>query len=246
MHSSLSLRFAALVTALGLAACGEATGTAPRADSPACTACHGDAARAGTALQQAAPPKDARGRTDRTELTVGAHQAHVYGGVACATCHQVPGAGDQTHFIAPFATVIFSGNVVGANGVTVAPWNRNLPTCANYCHGGRAGGSLPTPSWTQVTPLSCGSCHWDQQGALTSTGLHRFHVVDLPVASRLDCGACHGAGYSTGGVTGEAAATHVDGTLQILALVGWQDARCSGPRTCYSSCHTVQACRNWP
>jgi predicted CxxxxCH...CXXCH cytochrome family protein len=244
MRPSLLPRLAVMTAALGLAACGDTTGTAPSGDNQGCTACHGDGTRAGTALQQAAPPKDAHGRSARTEVTVGAHQAHVYGGVACATCHQVPAVGDQTHFYAPIATVVFSGNVVGANGTPVAPWNRNLPTCANYCHGGAGrGGTLPVPSWTQTTPVTCGSCHWDQQTALTATGLHLFHVRDLPLASRLDCGACHGTGYAAAGVT---APTHVDGTLQILAAVGWQDPRCNGPRTCYSSCHAVQACRSWP
>jgi predicted CxxxxCH...CXXCH cytochrome family protein len=177
-------------------------------------------------------------------VTVGAHQAHLVNGVACATCHVVPPAGDRTHAAGPTATVVFSGNRVGANGIPVAPWNRDQPTCANYCHAPAMGGAVPKPLWTRTTPLDCAACHWDQQTALTSTGLHVFHVSDLPVATRLDCGACHGDGYAKAGVTGAAQATHADGLVQTLPAVGWQDSRCVGPRTCFATCHTV--CRSWP
>ena len=215
MRSSRFLLVTTMSSAFWLAACGTST-NAPLA-VPECTACHGDGTRAGTALQQAAPPLDAHGRSARTEVTVGAHQPHLDAGVACSTCHVVPPSGDRTHFRLPTATVTFSGNVVGAQGATVAPWNRTAPTCANYCHGGSGlGGSLLNPSWVQTTALDCGSCHWNQQSALTATGLHQLHVNDLPVASRLDCGACHGDGYSKTGVTGGATATHVDGTVQLL------------------------------
>ena len=209
-----------------------------------CTACHGDASRPGLALNQAAPPVDSHGQSGTNEVTVGAHQAHLGNGVACATCHVVPPAGDTSHSAAPTATVTFSGNVVGANGTPVAAWNRDQPTCANYCHNPAMGGSVPTPAWTRQTALSCGSCHWDQQTSITSTGLHVLHVRDLPPATRLDCNACHGAGYSTAGVSGAAIPTHADALLQILPAVGWQDPACSGSRTCFATCHTV--CRNWP
>ena len=211
-----------------------------------CTSCHGDATRAGTPLQQAAPPADSRGLTGTNEVTVGAHQGHLDNGVACTTCHEVPAAGDITHGLAPYATVAFTGNVAGANNTLVAPWNRGVATCANYCHDPSMGGAVPTPLWTRSTPLTCGACHWDQQSATTSTGRHQFHVNGLPPATRLDCGACHGAGYSRAGVGGAALATHVDGSLQILPVVGWQDPACSGPRTCYASCHAVKTCRYWP
>ncbi len=209
-----------------------------------CSACHGDATRPGTALEQAAPPFDTRGLSGTNEVTVGAHQGHLSKGVACATCHVVPPTGDITHGEAPTATVVFSGNRVGANATPVAPWNRDQPTCANYCHGPAMGGTVPRPLWTRTTPLGCAACHWDQQSATTSTGLHVFHVTDLPVATRLDCGACHGTGYAKAGVSGAALVTHSDGLLQILPVVGWQDPSCVGPRTCFAACHTV--CRNWP
>lgn len=245
MRATPSLLAVALIAAAGLTACGGKQ-TQPQTQTAQCTACHGDATRAGTALQQAAPPKDAHGATDATLVTVGAHQAHVYGGVACATCHQIPADGDLTHAAEPHAWVVFSGNLVGANGTPVAPWNRNQPTCANYCHNPGMGASVPTPSWTRAAALDCGACHWNQQTEVTSTGLHADHVLGLPDGSRFECGACHGDGYSRAGVSGAALATHLDGSLQILPLVGWQDPRCAGPRTCYASCHATPGCRYWP
>jgi hypothetical protein len=244
MRSSPLLRLTTLLATAGLAACGTATGTSLSGPNKGCTACHGDSTRSGTALQQAAPPKDAHGSDVRTQVTVGAHQAHVYGGVACSTCHQVPPAGDLTH-IDGTALVAFAGNVVGANGITVAPWNPAQPTCANYCHGGRPGGSAPMPSWTVTPPLDCGSCHRDQAGRSGSLG-HQLHVLDLPPGELLDCAACHGTGYAAAGVTGAAAATHVDGALQVLPAVGWQTP-CNGPRTCAATCHAAAAlpCRSW-
>jgi predicted CxxxxCH...CXXCH cytochrome family protein len=209
-----------------------------------CTACHGDASRVGTALEQAAPPADTHGHSGTNEITVGAHQAHLANAVACTTCHVVPPAGDTTHSLDPLASVTFQGNVVGANGTPVAPWDRTQATCANYCHNPAMGGTVPTPLWTRSTPLTCGACHWDQQSQLTSTGLHYYHVVQPAPGPRLDCGACHGTGYSTAGVSGAALPTHADGLLRIEPVVGWQDPSCSGPRTCYAQCHTV--CRAWP
>lgn len=245
MRASQLLPLATLIGSLGLAGCGGSQATPPSASS-GCTDCHGDSTRTGTALQQAAPPKDAHGQTAATQVTVGAHQAHVYGGIACATCHSVPAAGDVSHAAAPRATVVFSGNLVGANGTPVAPWNRDQPTCANYCHNPGMGAADPTPLWTRGTPNTCGSCHRDQQSAATTTGLHLYHVGTPAPAPQLDCGACHGAGYSKTGVSGDALVTHVNGSLQLLPAVGWQDPRCTGPRTCYASCHAVPNCRFWP
>ncbi len=245
MRTSPSLVLTALISAIGLAGCGGASTTPPVGDQ-GCAGCHGDPTRAGTALAQAAPPMDAHGLTARTEVTVGAHQAHLAQGVACATCHVVPAEGDRTHIDGPHAMVTFSGNVVGANDTVVATWNRDQPTCANYCHDPAMGGAVRTPLWTRTTPLTCGACHWDQQSQATTTGLHDYHVETLPPATRLDCGACHGVGYSTAGVGGVALATHADGSLQVLPVVGWQDPTCSGPRTCYASCHAVKTCRYWP
>ena len=146
----LSVTSMALVALAGCA--GSDTATAPASNE--CTACHGDATRTGSALDQAAPPKDAHGGTSTTLVTVGAHQAHLGSNVPCATCHVVPPAGDRSHYSSPYATVTFSGNVVGAHGASVAPWNRDTPTCANYCHGATDPAAAdPKPSWTRQTAL---------------------------------------------------------------------------------------------
>jgi hypothetical protein len=228
---------------LALAACGDSPGPSPTSSNQGCAGCHGDSSRAGLALDQAAPPRDARGGTEATLVTVGAHQVHLQANVACATCHTVPPQGDRTHINGPFATVIFSGNIVGAQGAVVAPWNREAPTCANYCHRPfQRGAAIPTPGWTQAGPLACSACHWDQQSALTTTGLHAYHVIDRAIG----CSECHGAGYAASAVTGQAKTTHVDGRIDLLPQVGWNAAECTGARSCGASCHAVKVCLNWP
>jgi predicted CxxxxCH...CXXCH cytochrome family protein len=236
---------AALVVAVGMAACDGGTST-PASTDQGCAGCHGDPARAGSRTDQAAPPLDAHGQSATTLVSVGAHQAHLSNGVACATCHVVPAANDMTHINGQYATVTFSGNVVGANNTVVAPWTHDVATCANYCHGPNLGGSVPSPLWTRSAPLDCGACHYDQRTALTTTGLHDYHVNTLPPAAGVTCGSCHGPGYATTSVSGAAIATHANGQVQTLLAVGWQDPTCNGPRTCYASCHTVQGCRLWP
>ncbi len=213
-----------------------------------CTSCHGDATRPGTALVQAAPPVDSQGHSGTNELRVGAHQAHLGNGVDCTTCHEIPPAGDTAHSLEPYATVTFTGNLVGANGTPVAPWNRDLGTCTNYCHGASLPATArPAPHWTSSTPLGCGGCHADQQSFATSSGLHWFHLTSI--SPTFDCVACHGAGYTGTAVTAPATATHRDTLVKTQPVVGWQDPRCvaDGPRACFASCHTVVvACKVWP
>jgi predicted CxxxxCH...CXXCH cytochrome family protein len=236
---------AALLVLLALSAC---AGTDPAAPPPSneCTACHGDASRAASSLNQAAPPKDAHGNTATTQVTVGAHQAHLSANVTCATCHVVPPANDSSHYAAPYATVTFAGNVVGAHGATVAPWNRDTPTCANYCHGATMPeAAVPTPSWTLQGGLGCGSCHSAQDTVVGATGIHYRHVV----TAAIPCATCHGSGYAPSGVTGTAVATHADATIQLTAIVDWQDPVCGAPpRQCAAACHgsTPPTCRFWP
>jgi predicted CxxxxCH...CXXCH cytochrome family protein len=212
-----------------------------------CTSCHGDATRPGTALSQAAPPVDSHGHSGTNEITVGAHQAHLANGVACATCHEIPPAGDTTHSADPYATVVFSGNLVGANGTPVAPWNRDQGTCSNYCHGASMPlAAVPTPLWTRATPLGCGACHGDMQTQATATGLHVLHLQF--VTPLQTCADCHGDGYGAGAVVAPATATHHDGLVDTLPAVGWQDARCVsyGPKACFATCHTAApGCKVW-
>jgi predicted CxxxxCH...CXXCH cytochrome family protein len=245
MHASPSIRFAVVTVAVAMAACGTTRDTSPPATDTGCTSCHGDAARA---ADQAAPPRDAHGQTDTSLVTVGAHQAHLSSGVACATCHVVPPDGDLTHIGGPYATVTFSGSLVGANNTAVAAWNRDLATCTNYCHGASLpGAARPAPLWTQATPLGCGGCHADQRTKATSTGLHELHLQF--VTPKAVCSNCHGAGYTDTAVAAPATATHRDGQVNTLSLVGWQDPRCvaEGPRACFASCHqAVVACKIWP
>jgi hypothetical protein len=247
MRPSFSLRSAVVTTALALAACGGSAGSVPAPATEGCTTCHGDASRPGTSTEQAAPPVDAHGGSSTTLVTVGAHQAHLQNGVACSTCHTVPPDGDRTHIDGPYAQVTFTGPLVGANNTLVAPWNRDVATCANYCHGASfVGGATPNPSWTFQGSFGCGDCHGDQQTATTQSGLHYFHVKLL--IPSFTCANCHGDGYAPTSVTPPATTTHHDGQVNLLPLVGWQASACAaeGPHSCNGSCHTLApGCKVW-
>jgi hypothetical protein len=116
-----------------------------------CTACHGQG-------DNPAPPPDTLGNTDTSETSVGAHDAHVLGGVlgapvACNNCHEVPGTTDSPgHIDAAPAEVIFSG--LAEQGPGNPSWNGT--SCGDtYCHG------PAEPQWTVVngSQVACGSCH---------------------------------------------------------------------------------------
>ncbi|MFL5270462.1 MAG: CxxxxCH/CxxCH domain c-type cytochrome, partial [Anaeromyxobacteraceae bacterium] len=171
--------------------------------SQSCTSCHG------TSGVNAAPPKDTKGQTATTLVSVGAHQAHatttLRAAIDCAECHGAAAASyTNTH---PDNTVqVTFGALSNSQGGATA-WNRTAATCAsNYCHGGVAalkGGTATTPVWTRVdgTQKTCGSCHGNPPPA--SSG----HV------QRADCGSCH-PGYTSSTVN---LATHLDGTVEYPA-----------------------------
>ncbi len=172
-----------------------------------CTSCHGDAARAGTALNpqlSAAPPVDTHGNADPAVAGVGAHQAHLQAGplrtaLPCTECHVVP-ANLTTH---PTGTTTFGwGPLATASGASPAYAGG---TCTGtYCHGAtlQAGGTSQAPSWTGgAAAAACGTCH----GAPPPS----------PHPQTTACGGCHGAGYGAATVN---PATHVNGTLDLLPL----------------------------
>jgi len=178
----------------------------------ACNACHGSEANP-------APPVSTQGLTETTEVTVGAHQAHltdsdVRQAIACESCHVVPeDVGAEGHIDEAPAEVTFGGLAVTDN---VTPsWDRDAATCATtYCHGATlTGGQATTPVWTQVdgTQAQCTSCHGDppppphpqvdqcqvchpltvqDDGTIDVLGGHHIDgVVDAPSNA---CNACHG------------------------------------------------------
>jgi len=139
-----------------------------------CTTCHGNP-----------PAPSLSGATQTSDIGVGAHKAHLEGGVfsrkvACNECHVVP-----ADMFAPGhldtgmpADLTFSGVAVTENLPPL--WDHATATCTNsYCHGGGLkGGTNPNPVWTQAAQAACGSCH----------GL----PPPLPHPNIADCSMCHG------------------------------------------------------
>ncbi|MBI4820487.1 MAG: CxxxxCH/CxxCH domain-containing protein, partial [Deltaproteobacteria bacterium] len=120
-----------------------------------CTSCHGDSA-------SSAPPVDLAGQVAVTDPQVGAHRAHLSGGVtsspvSCGECHVVPSQADSPgHLDSPSpAEVSFSGRATLGG----ASPSYSVGACGNtYCHG-RSGGSNPSPEWDVPGSAACGSCH---------------------------------------------------------------------------------------
>jgi predicted CxxxxCH...CXXCH cytochrome family protein len=171
----------------------------------ACSTCHGS----GTA---AFPPRDLCFFPGDESAGV-AHGVHVdpsqasSAGVACGTCHPVPGAqiidglhGDGT------VEVTFDATVVGPE----VSYDRATQACAVTCHD--SGGLRPRPSWGETTPMGCNDCHLSPPAghftgsctgchieanatgtALSGGPLHLDGRVELGNGSG-ECGACHGTG----------------------------------------------------
>ncbi len=202
----------------------------------ACSTCHGSG-------DKAYPPRDACFFPGDIG---GAHAAHVVpsperaGGLACSTCHPVPGSpvigglhGDGKVEVR-FDPVLVPGE---------ASYDPSSGSCAVYCHD--QGGAKPSVTWTQaVRAAGCGDCHRsppsghftgpctgchaeaDATGTALSGGpLHLNGKVDLGDGSG-KCGACHGAGDSAWPDT---AAHHAHESPTLTQ-----------PLAC-SSCHVVPA-----
>ena len=210
--------------------------TSPAPGAPACTSCHdqpGGVLACSTCHGSgatASPPRD-RCFFPEDAANAGAHAAHVQPspalptGIACSTCHPVPGDpviggfhGDGT------VEIVFDPKVV----VGEASYDRPTQTCAVYCHD--QGGAKPRPTWNETTSTSCGNCHGSPPAghftgacsnchaeanatgtALSGGPLHLNGKVDLGNGSGL-CGACHGTGSSPWPSTG-AHAAHQSPTL---------------------------------
>lgn len=146
-----------------------------------CSGCHGSSAT------NAAPPKDTRGNSATTLVSVGAHQTHLAPSfsrpVTCAECHAVPATVDAPGHINGTTEVQLTGSVANGFGST-ASYNRQAATCAAYCHNpeiiaGPTGGDHLVPLWTLVdsSQKTCTSCHGMPPSA--------------PHVQRSDCDSCH-------------------------------------------------------
>ncbi|MDB4946946.1 MAG: Cytochrome c family protein [Labilithrix sp.] len=182
-----------------------------------CNTCHGGGAGEGAAAKARArsyPPRSACFFPADAAVAT-AHAAHVEGdathanGVACSTCHPMPGnpviggAHANGHVEVQLDTVI-AGKAASFDATTKA--------CATTCHAGPAA-ARPVVAWTDRAPAKCGDCHSSPppdhfEGSCT--GCHRevnakgdafvapalLHVnghVDVGDGSGA-CGACHGKG----------------------------------------------------
>ncbi len=164
-------------------------------EDQACTRCHGDASREGTALQRAAPPNDIFGNTGAEFPGVGAHARHVNGSataapINCTACHVVP------------ATTGAAGHNDGVTQVVLArggQWSLATRTCTNSgCHGAVSG------VWTRARPVdaTCGTCHGVPPA--------------LPHPQAGACVGCHGDVVTADGSIKDAT-RHVDGVVQLSA-----------------------------
>ena len=188
-----------------------------------CTGCHGSGA-------DPAPPRDTEGRTARTEVTVGAHQAHLRATrrltapLECSECHAVPSVvGDPGHIDTPGPAEVFdaaaTGSLARAGGAAPA-WDRASATCAGvYCHGGGpafAGDAspdrVPAPRWTDTSGAgaTCGDCH----GVPPLDGTHD------PALTLRDCNTCHASVDAFGnilvtGAPGAERSDHIDGEIDV-------------------------------
>jgi predicted CxxxxCH...CXXCH cytochrome family protein len=189
-----------VAVALPLAGCLEPR---ERPQAGACTRCHGDASRGGSALRQAAPPVDLTGQTDPRFPGVGAHDRHLdpsatHGPVACAECHRVPSAvAEPGHAETTRATITF-GTLAAKGGRTPSYDAEALRCSGSYCH------RAATPRWTEPrSPAdACGSCH----------GL----PPPAPHPQWPECYRCHGEVIGADGRF-VAPEKHVDGVVQAQA-----------------------------
>ncbi len=148
-----------------------------------------------------APPTDLAGGSATTSLGVGAHRAHLSGGVfskavACIECHvAVTAVNDPGHTDTATPAEVLFGALADEGGIT-SEWDRDAATCNTYCHG------LSEPVWTTVdgTEAACGTCH-----ALPPPAPH-------PAVA--NCQQCHGS-VAGANQTIAVPERHIDGNLDF-------------------------------
>ena len=158
-----------------------------------CTFCHGTSPSG-----PASPPVDTQGRSATSNVSVGAHEAHVTTALttplACTVCHPDRAGSnvltDAAHVDGDGRAEVVFGARAGA-AASYARASDTSATCASTsCHGA---GPI---EWTGTTALGCASCHGAPPPA--------------PHVSITSCGTCH-AGYTATGVD---PATHLNGRVE--------------------------------
>jgi predicted CxxxxCH...CXXCH cytochrome family protein len=205
----------------------------------ACASCHGDATRVASSLPggdlnlASAPPVANKGAPAGA---VGAHQGHMnpsaatalMGPMACSECHVVPT--DFAHATSPPAQKVAFGVLARTGGATPTYAPGTLGCAASYCHGAfnfnGVSGANAAPTWTDVTPITCTSCHGMPPAghppvaspvtAVSCAPCHprtlnadgsinlvdKGHLNGLPDTSALGCSACHGDVARKGNLAG--------------------------------------------
>jgi predicted CxxxxCH...CXXCH cytochrome family protein len=218
MHLRLPAAFVALVV---LAACGSSHPVNGVTEAQvACTACHGDPARPGAALNQAAPPASPTGGGNG-----GAHLAHLDRGVACTACHVVPTSPGHKNGV---VEVTFSGAAVARGAAPT--YSAADGTCSNvYCHGAKlaAGGIGANPVWSGGR-LACNACHGFPPPA--------------PHTTSTACSVCHPGTVKADGTVNDAGGLHANGTVEAAGghAAGWSNPDQHGP----AAMAGLSACRS--
>jgi len=202
------------------AVCARCHGSGPIA----CTSCHG-----GTDNTTGAPPVGLEGETATTDRAVGAHTAHVEGGIIadafdCVECHIKPAdLLSPGHLGSDSIAEITWGDIAPAPGAT---YDTIAGTCSNtYCHGNFAAGYVANaPVWTGTGQAACGSCHEVTGSPADLKWKHAYHVGSVG----LRCADCHAAVVDTlSNIVGPA--LHVNGVADTLTRDASICAACHGP-----------------
>jgi predicted CxxxxCH...CXXCH cytochrome family protein len=207
-----------------------------------CTFCHGN-----RTTGRQSPPVDTQGRTASSNVSVGAHDAHVGSAVssaiACTECHASRGdvITDAAHVDGNGTAEVVFGALArtGGKAPVYTRASATSATCAStYCHGAFTGGVSSgvgaTVSWTSTTAATCTSCH----GSPPSTGKHSKHVGGEGVA----CYVCHNAVVTASNAIADAT-LHVNGAKDVRLGGTWSGNSITGTwtagaRTCSNlSCH---------
>jgi len=165
----------------------------------------------------------------------GAHGRHISGGATgkgygCVNCHAST-VSDNTTLLAAARTS--SGTHVNAvkdkqfSG-SVGAVNLSGSTCSTvYCHSnGKGGAPVVAPVWGNPASGQCGACHRAIGADPINTAGHLAH---LSAAYGPQFGTAANACSNCHTYTDELAATHVDGTIQVVAA------------NCTTSCHKHDA-----
>jgi predicted CxxxxCH...CXXCH cytochrome family protein len=188
-----------------------------------CTSCHGDAARAATAVNPllgAAPPSAPPGLP---ASVVGAHLLHltdsaIRGAVTCNSCHVVPDNADHSIQLPP--RVVFAAGTLGTTQGAAPSYNATALSCSTtYCHGafnfnGVTGNAAATAAWNATPSLACTGCH-----AMPPTG---HQALTAPVTA-VTCNGCHAATVKADGTIDVAGGKHMNGLAEYSGghPAGW-------------------------